>query len=240
MEKPCVLVVDDEQDIVDLVAYNLRTEGYEVLTASNGEEAIAAAATRVPDLAILDVMMPAINGFDVCRRLREESTTAGISVIFLTALSSEKDQVLGLELGADDYVQKPISPKVLLARVKSVLRRRSEYGALPATVVPQVQNVAGLLLNRRSYTVLVDNKELFFAKKEFELLAYLATNAGQIFSREELLKRIWGESVLILDRTVDVHISKVREKLGESGVLIETVKGQGYRFTNTAESSKGT
>ncbi len=230
MEKK-ILVVDDEQDIVDLISYNLSKEGYKVFTASNGTQAVEVATTVRPDLVILDIMMPGMDGFEVCRSLRQDTTLATTAIMFLTAKSSEIDQILGLELGADDYIQKPISPRVLLARVKTIIRRGQEKVRTETIAAPEILRLGALEVNRQNYTVRVDGKEIFFPKKEFELLAFLASNRGKVFSREVLLRRIWGESVYVIDRTVDVHVSKVREKLGTYGAWIETVKGVGYRFS---------
>ncbi|MCX6140679.1 MAG: response regulator transcription factor [Candidatus Kapabacteria bacterium] len=230
MEKK-ILVVDDEQDIVDLVSYNLSKEGFKVFTASNGTQAVEVAKTVKPDVVLLDVMMPGMDGFEVCRSLRKDPTLATTAIMFLTAKSGEIDQILGLELGADDYIQKPISPRVLLARVKSILRRGSENVRTETIAAPELLRIGALEVNRQNYTVKVDGREVFFPKKEFELLAFLASNRGKVFSREVLLRRIWGESVYVIDRTVDVHVSKVREKLGKYGAWIETVKGVGYRFS---------
>ena len=230
MEKK-ILVVDDEQDIVDLVSYNLSKEGYKVFTASNGTQAVEVATTVKPDVVILDIMMPGMDGFEVCRSLRQDPSLAATAIMFLTAKSGEIDQILGLELGADDYIQKPISPRVLLARVKTILRRGSEKVRTETIAAPEILRLGALEVNRQNYTVRVDGRETFFPKKEFELLAFLASNRGKVFSREALLRRIWGESVYVIDRTVDVHVSKVREKLGKYGAWIETVKGVGYRFS---------
>lgn len=229
MEKK-ILVVDDEQDIVDLISYNLGKEGYKVYTALNGTSAVETAERVLPDLVILDVMMPGMDGFEVCRTLRQNPNTAGAAIVFLTAKSGEIDQILGLELGADDYVHKPVSPRVLLARVKTILRRGAEKVRTETIAAPEVMRIGSLEVNRQNYTVRIDNKESFFPKKEFELLAFLASNRGKVFTREALLRRIWGESVYVIDRTVDVHVSKIREKLGDYGHWIETVKGVGYRF----------
>jgi two-component system alkaline phosphatase synthesis response regulator PhoP len=225
-----ILVVDDEEDIVQILRYNLQKEGYDVTTALNGPEALALATDQRFDLVLLDVMMPGIDGFEVCRRLRTTPAYASTPIIFLTARAGEIDQILGLELGADDYIQKPISPRVLMARVKTVLRRSSESVRTETIVMPEVLTVGDLEINRQNYTVRVNGNETFFPKKEFELLAFLASNRGKVFSREALLNRIWGENVYVVDRTVDVHISKIREKLRNESELIETVKGVGYRF----------
>ncbi len=229
MEKK-ILVVDDEQDILDLISYNLSKEGFKVFTASDGVQGLETALTCRPDLIILDIMMPGKDGFEVCRTLRRDSSFASTAIMFLTAKSSEIDQILGLELGADDYIQKPISPRVLLARVKTMLRRGAESVKTETIAAPELLRVGNVEINRQNYTVRVDGKEIFFPKKEFELLAFLASNRGKVFSRESLLRRIWGESVYVIDRTVDVHVSKIREKLGPYGHWIETVKGVGYRF----------
>ena len=225
-----ILVVDDEQDIVDLITYNLTKEGYVVCSALDGESALEVAAKEVPDLVILDIMMPGLDGFEVCRKLRQIPSLNEVSIIFLTAKTGEIDQILGLELGADDYIQKPVSPRILVARVKSILRRAAEKVRTETIAAPEILKIDTLEINRQNYTVRIDGTESFFPKKEFELLAFLASNRGKVFPRESLLSRIWGESVYVVDRTVDVHVSKIREKLGRYGHLIETVKGVGYRF----------
>ncbi len=225
-----IFVVDDEADILQLLRYNLEKEGYIVKTASDGAQALKIAETGPLDLILLDVMMPEVDGFEVCRKLRSTTLHAATPIIFLTARTGELDHILGLELGADDYIQKPISPRVLVARVKSVLRRSTETVKTETIVMPEMLSVGELEINRQNYTVRVEGRETFFPKKEFELLAFLASNRGKVFSREVLLNRIWGENVYVVDRTVDVHISKIREKLGGDGELIETVKGVGYRF----------
>lgn len=225
-----ILVVDDEEDIVDLIRYNLEKEGYSVATASDGNSALQIAGEFKPDLIILDIMMPGPDGFEVCRQVRLIPGLAQVSIIFLTAKTGEIDQILGLELGADDYIQKPVSPRILVARVKTILRRSNEKVRTETIAAPEILMIDTLEINRQNYTVRIDEKESFFPKKEFELLAFLAANRGKVFPRESLLKRIWGESVYVVDRTVDVHVSKIREKLGRYGHLIETVKGVGYRF----------
>jgi len=212
---------------VDLLRYNLGKEGYEVLSAFNGEEALEKSST-VPDLIMLDVLMPELDGFETCKRLKANPRTAHIPVIFLTASSNEIDEVLGLELGADDYVQKPISPRKLIARVKAVFRRAEQGAEEPAEA--RVITAGRIEINRSTYTIKIGRKEVFFPKKEFELLALLASNRGKVFTREALLDAIWGSNVVVVDRTVDVHVRKVREKLGGDANLIETIKGVGYRF----------
>ena len=237
MGEVTILVVDDERDIVDLLAYNLKKEGFGVVKAYDGKQAMQNIKSTPPDLVILDVMMPNMNGLDVCKAIRGNPATATMPIIMLTARTSEHDQIAGLEIGADDYLAKPISPRVLLARVKTILRRGTTVPESPFG--KEVLRIGKLEINRRTYTVVVDGKEVFFAKKEFELLALLATNSRKVFTREELLQEVWGESVLVLDRTVDVHVSKVRDKLAAYSSWIETVKGVGYRFNdNHVESPK--
>jgi two-component system alkaline phosphatase synthesis response regulator PhoP len=225
--KKRVLVVDDERDIVDLVRYNLKKEGYDVSVAYDGQKALDAAAAGT-DLVLLDLMMPVLDGFETCKRLKSDPRTAGIPVVFLTARAGEVDEVIGLELGADDYIQKPISPRKLVARVKAVFRRAesSRDGQAEEPVI----RIERLEINRATYTVKIGKREVFFPRKEFEVLALLASNPGRVYSREMLLNAIWGSDVIVIDRTVDVHIRKVREKLGDDADMIETIKGVGYRF----------
>ncbi|HTY01140.1 MAG TPA: response regulator transcription factor [Bacteroidota bacterium] len=224
--KKRVLVVDDERDIVDLIRYNLTKEGYEVGVAHNGQQALEKAPGS--DLVILDLMMPVMDGFEACRRLKADPKTGRIPVIFLTAKAGEIDEVVGLELGADDYIQKPISPRKLVARVKAIFRRyESPHGEAADEGVIKVNR---LEINRSTYTVTIGKKEVFFPRKEFELIALLAGNPGKVYSRETLLNLIWGSDVVVVDRTVDVHIRKIREKLGDDAAAIETIKGVGYRY----------
>lgn len=230
MYNKTILVVDDEEDIVELIGYNLKKEGFNVLTAADGVQGVAKTRQYRPDAIVLDIMMPEMDGFEACRALRADPDTATIPVIFLTAKSGEIDEILGLELGADDYIQKPISPRLLVARVKSQLRRAAQKIKTETIKAPEILQVEALEINRQNYTVRIDNVETFFPKKEFELLAFLAANRGKVFDREVLLRRIWGESIHVIDRTVDVHISKIRDKLGKYGHYIDTVKGVGYRF----------
>ncbi len=224
--KKRVLVVDDERDIVELIRYNLTKEGYEVNVAHNGQQAVEKAAAC--DLVILDLMMPVMDGFEACRRLKSDPKTQRIPVIFLTAKVGEVDEVVGLELGADDYIQKPISPRKLVARVKAVFRRYESPREEPLTGA--LIKIDRLEINRTTYTVKIAKKEIFFPRKEFELLALLASNPGKVYSREMLLNTIWGSDVVVVDRTVDVHIRKIREKLGDDAPAIETIKGVGYRY----------
>ncbi len=223
-----ILVVDDETDLLTLVRYNLEREGYRVTTATDGASALDRAAAETPDLVLLDVQMPGVDGFEVCRRLRRRDETRQVPILFLTAKDAEIDEVVGLELGADDYLRKPISPRTLIARVRSALRRAQSP---PASTEPGGELRAGpVVLDRLSYTVRVDGAVVPFARKEFELLALLMGNRGRAYSREQILDLIWGTDVVVIDRTVDVHVRKVREKLGPHHALIETIKGVGYRF----------
>jgi two-component system alkaline phosphatase synthesis response regulator PhoP len=222
-----ILVVDDERDIVELIRYNLAKEGYDVVTANNGREALEK-VTGATDLVLLDLMMPVLDGFETCKCVKANPQTAAVPVIFLTARSGEADEVIGLELGADDYIQKPISPRKLVARVKAVLRRTEPHSDEKGE--PQIIRIDRLEINRSTHEVRNGTKEIFFPKKEFELLAFLAANPGKVFSREMLLNNIWGTEVVVVDRTVDVHIRKIREKLMDDADAIETIKGVGYRY----------
>jgi len=224
MEKR-ILVVDDEKDIVDLVKYNLQKEGYSVITARNGKEALELAQPPL-QLILLDIMMPEYDGLEVLRRLKQNERTASIPVIFLTAKGSDVDEVVGLELGAEDYILKPISIPKLLARVKNVLRKKEERAKVPpAPIIVGVIEIQPL-----QHLVKVKGKEVFFPKKEFEVLLYLARHAGEVINRETLLTMVWGSDVQVVDRTVDVHIRKIREKLGPHADSVETIKGVGYRL----------
>lgn len=225
-----VLVVDDEKDIVDLIKYNLEKENeFIVTTAYDGKQALELASSDKPDLILLDIMMPELNGFDVCKKLKSDNSTSKIPVVFLTAKENEIDEIVGLELGADDYIQKPISPRKVIARIKSVIRRTNmEQNSMPA--YQEVIKYKNIEVDSNTHTVRISSKDVFFPKKEFQLLHFLLSNRGRVFSREVLLNQIWGENIYVIDRTIDVHIAKVREKLGEYSDYIETIKGLGYRF----------
>lgn len=227
--KKRILVVDDEKDIVDILKYNLERENeFEVLTAKNGKEAIELAES-IPDLILLDIMMPELNGFEVCKHLKNNPDTSKIPIIFLTAKENEIDEILGLEIGADDYINKPISPRKVLARINSVIRRTS----VDFDKIPKLENnikFRNLEIDSASHSVRINKNEVFFPKKEFQLLHFLIANKGKVYSREILLNQIWGENIYVVDRTVDVHVAKVREKLGDYSDYIETIKGLGYRF----------
>lgn len=227
MNSKTILVVDDEQDIIDLIKYNLQKEGYQVLAARNGKHALEQARHQ-PHVILLDVMMPELDGWEVLKELKKHPKTASIPVVFLTAKGTDIDEVLGLELGADDYIIKPISIPKLIARIKNVLRKHEQREPVPAT--HQSVMVGEIEISRSQHRVKVGGKEIFFPKKEFEVLTYLATHPDQVVNRETLLNTIWGSDVRVVDRTVDVHIRKIREKLGKHADYIETIKGIGYRF----------
>ena len=224
-----ILVVDDEKDIVEMLKYNLEKEGYTVFTALNGKRAIEQAHENKPNLILLDIMMPEMDGWEVCKQLMKDEKTSTIPVIFLTAKGSEVDEVVGLELGADDYIVKPISIRKLIARIKTALRRKEKLET-PGETIPEVLKIGALEINIPNYTVKIGKEELLLPKKEFETLVFLASHRGRVISREVLLNAVWGENVVVVDRTVDVHIRKIREKLDKYDDYIETVKGVGYRF----------
>lgn len=221
-----ILLVDDEKDIVEMVRYNLEKENYSVITAYDGEEALTKVREN-PDLVILDVMMPKLNGFQVCKWLRDDKKTEKLPVIFLTARASEADEINGLNMGANDYIVKPISPKKLIARVQTIFRNL-ELQSQDDTIV-QIEN-GPVTINREKYLVYIAGEEVVFPKKEFELLFFLMTYPGKVLNREMLLKEVWGSDVYVGDRTIDVHVRKIREKLGRYSDAIETIKGVGYRI----------
>lgn len=218
-----VLVVDDESDILELLKYNLTKEGYDVKTASNGIKGVEIAKSFVPDLILLDIMMPKQDGVETCRQIREVPELANVFVIFLTARSEEYSEVAAFEMGADDYITKPIKPRALMSRINALFRRESKKKKDSQKIM-----IGDLEVDRSSYTVILGDQKINLPKKEFELLYFLAQNPGKVFSRDELLKNIWGTDVYVLARTVDVHIRKVREKIGDG--YISTVKGVGYKF----------
>lgn len=221
-----ILLVDDEKDIVEMVRYNLEKENYFVITAYNGEEALTKVQDN-PDLVILDVMMPKLSGFEVCRRLRDDKKTEKLPVIFLTAKASEADEINGLNLGANDYIVKPISPKKLIARVQTIFRNLEPQGQ--DETVLEITN-GPITINREKYLVYIAGEESVFPKKEFELLFFLMSFPGKVLNREMLLREVWGSDVYVGDRTIDVHVRKIREKLGQYSDAIETIKGVGYRI----------
>ena len=217
-----ILIADDEQDILEIISYNLTKEGYEVYTAKDGNEAIEKAKQIHPDLIILDIMMPKKTGVEVCQILRSQPLFQDTLIIFLTALSDEASQIKGLETGADDYVSKPISPKVLVSRVNALFRRVNSKDT------GKTIKIANIQIDPVKFNVIIDEQEVVLAKKEFELLYLLASRPGRVFLRNEILSQIWGNDVIVGDRTIDVHILKVRQKLGVD--CITTVKGVGYKF----------
>jgi len=220
-----VLVVDDEPDLVELVRYNLTEAGFRVSEARTGAEALAAVRRSVPDVLILDLMLPDLSGTEVCRRLRNESELVDLPIIMLTAKSEEIDRVVGFELGADDYVTKPFSPRELVLRVRAVLRRRvqGEVGERPLEHGP-------LRLEPGTHRCLVGGREVSVTAREFQLLAALMRRPGRVMTRDRLLDEVWGRDITVTSRTIDTHLKRLREKLNEAGMLIETVRGVGYRF----------
>lgn len=216
-----VLIVDDELDILDLLEYNLMQEGYEVSKAMDGEEAIEIAKKVKPDLILLDIMMPKLDGIETCRRLRNLPSMQGVYIVFLTARSEEYSELAGFDVGADDYISKPIKPRILKSRIRAILRRNQQ---IEQSSILRIHN---LEINRDEYFVKQEDKILTLPRKEFELLSFLANHPGKVFSREVLLKQVWGD-VFVVDRTVDVHIRKLREKIGNDYIL--TIKGVGYKF----------
>jgi two-component system alkaline phosphatase synthesis response regulator PhoP len=217
-----ILIADDEPDILEIISYNLRTEGYDTVTAKNGEEALQKAKIVKPDLIILDVMMPNKNGMEVCKLLRNQPDFQQTLIIFLTALNDEGSHIRGLEFGADDYLTKPVSPKVLVSKVNSLFRRIIKPDG------NQVISINDFTIDPVQFVVELKGEQIILAKKEFELLYLLASKPGRVFLRNEILSQIWGTDVIVGDRTIDVHIRKIRQKLGLD--CITTVKGVGYKF----------
>ncbi len=223
---PKILVVDDEQDILEIIRHSLNKEGFEVHVAANGVQAIDQARRVKPELILMDVMMPVMDGMEACRQLREDPATAGIAIVFLTARSEEFAELAGFEAGADDYITKPIRPRVLLSRLRAVLRRRNAIQPAPSAM-----DFGEIKIDREKFVVEYQGKPIQFPRKEFELLAFLASRPGRVFSRDEILENVWGNEVHVVDRTIDVHVRKIREKLEER--FIYTVKGVGYKFELT-------
>ncbi len=218
-----ILIADDEADILEIIQYNLVKEGYDVITAKDGDEALLKAKNNKPDLIILDIMMPKKTGDEVCEILRSQPAFKNTLIVFLTALNDESSHIKGLETGADDYVSKPVSPKVLVSRVNALFRR---VNMEPEGKVLKIEN---LTIDPDKFEVVVEDKDVTLAKKEFELLYLLASRPGRVFLRNEILNQVWGNDVIVGDRTIDVHIRKVRQKLGLD--CITTVKGVGYKFS---------
>jgi two-component system alkaline phosphatase synthesis response regulator PhoP len=231
MARGRILVIDDEKDLIELVRYNLEKEGYSVQSAQDGESGLAAAKREMPDLILIDLMLPGIDGLDVCRSLRTVDKTAHIPVIMLTAKSAESDRILGLELGADDYVTKPFSPRELLARIKAVLRRTSTPKA-----AAEIIRRGDLMIDTARRSVLCGGQPILLTATEFRLLQFFAAHSGHVFSRSQLIDGAMGRDVSVEDRTIDVHITSLRKKLGNCGEWIETVRGFGYRFRDEDSS----
>ncbi len=222
-DKQTILVVDDEQDLLDLIEYNLKKEGFDVLKAEDGKEGIKMARKHSPDLVLLDIMMPKMDGLEVVEIMRDDDDLRRIPIIFLTARGDEKTEVEGLNKGGDDYITKPISTTKLISRIKAVLRRFEEAEE-PANKL----EVHDIVIDKDRYIVTRGEEEFQLPRKEFELLYFLAGRKGKVMDRQTLLNQVWGDNIYVVDRTVDVHVRKIREKLGDE--YIETVKGVGYRF----------
>jgi two-component system alkaline phosphatase synthesis response regulator PhoP len=225
-----ILLVDDEVDILEFISYNLEKEGYKVYTAQNGAEAIKVAEKVLPDLIILDVMMPEMDGIAACEEIRRIPALQQTIIAFLTARGEDYSQIAGFEAGADDYITKPIRPKVLVSRVKALLKRTSAPGIQTVTVVesPHTVTVGSLVIDKERYLIVQDGNEMILPRKEFELLSLLVSKPGKVFTREEIYYSVWGDNVVVGDRTIDVHIRKLREKIGNDH--IKTLKGIGYKF----------
>jgi two-component system, OmpR family, alkaline phosphatase synthesis response regulator PhoP len=217
-----ILLVDDEPDILEFLSYNLRKENYDVLTASDGAEGIAIAKKTAPHLIILDVMMPGMDGIEVCRQMRSMKELKHTLIAFLSARGEDYSQISGFESGADDYISKPIKPAVFVSRVKALLRRTQ------GAENNETLDIGGLKIDKEKYLVIKNDTEIFLPRKEFELLYLLASKPGKVFKREDILNRVWGDDVVVGERTIDVHVRKLREKIGED--YIHTIKGVGYKF----------
>jgi two-component system alkaline phosphatase synthesis response regulator PhoP len=216
-----ILIVDDEEDIREILGYNLKKEGFKVFLAENGQTGISLCKEEKPDLVILDVMMPGMDGIEVCEQIRNTPGLENVLICFLTARNEDYSQIAGLDAGADDYISKPIKPRVLISRVHALLRRKEAVQAKPA-------GTPDLVINREKYLVIKNGETLHLPKKEFELLALLASRPEVVFERDVILERVWGTDIIVGDRTIDVHVRKLREKIGDD--YIQTVKGIGYKF----------
>lgn len=217
-----VLVVDDDEDILELLEYNLQKAGYDVFKGRNGKEALDLAIKETPDIVLLDIMMPVMDGIQACQEMRKEPSLENAYIIFLTARIEEYSEIAGFSAGADDYINKPIKPNALLSRLQSILKRKEKEKVQDELVFNN------LVIDRKSFEVTYDDKKIHFARKEFELLYMLAGNPGKVFGRNDILDAIWGNDVYVGDRTIDVHIRKIREKIDPA--LIKTIKGVGYKF----------
>jgi two-component system alkaline phosphatase synthesis response regulator PhoP len=222
--KATILLVDDEPDILEIVGYNLKNEGYQVFTAQNGEEALKKAKKKKPDLVIIDVMMPVMDGIEACERMRKMSELDNTIITFLTARGEDYSMIAGFDAGADDYITKPVKPRVLVSKVKSLLRRRDSQEEEGTNII----KIGELTIDRDQYKIIYNKEEIILPRKEFELLSLLTTKPGKVFKREEILDTVWGNEVIVGGRTIDVHIRKLREKLGDK--KFKTVKGVGYKY----------
>ena len=218
-----ILLVDDEQDILEIVGYNLTQEGYQVITAVNGKEAVAKAKKELPHLIIIDVMMPEMDGMEAVENIRKVPELSNVIITFLTARSEDYSQVAGFDAGADDYIAKPIKPKLLVSKVKALLRRLKEDDSKA-----DVLRVGTIEINREEYKIVMEDREIVLPRKEFELFYLLASKPGKVFKREEILDKVWGNEVVVGGRTIDVHIRKLREKIGDD--IFKTIKGVGYKL----------
>lgn len=223
---PKILIVDDEPDIIELIEFNLKQEGYQVYTAKNGQEAITEAKRVLPDLILLDVMMPKMDGIEACRLMRTFPELKQTFMVFLTARNEEYSEIAGFNAGADDYIAKPIKPRALVSRINAILRRNTQQAE--QELGTQKLEIGDLIIDREAFLVYKLGQKVVLAKKEFELLYLLASKPGKVFTREQILKSVWEESVIVTNRTIDVHIRKLREKLGDD--YVGTVKGVGYKF----------
>lgn len=221
-----ILLVDDEPDILEIVGYNLSSEGYQVITAENGAEGVKKAKKHKPHLVILDVMMPEMDGIEACEQMRKIPELSDAIITFLTARGEDYSQVAGFEAGADDYITKPIKPKVLISKVKALLRRLKNDDSQ----TENIYKIGDLVINRDEYKIISKGDEIILPRKEFELLSLLASKPGKVFKREEILDKVWGNEVVVGGRTIDVHIRKLREKIGDKS--FKTVKGVGYKFVS--------
>jgi two-component system alkaline phosphatase synthesis response regulator PhoP len=223
-----ILLVDDEKDILEFLSYNLKRENFEVYTARNGNEGITLAREIKPHLILLDIMMPEMDGIETCEEIRKIEGLENTIIAFLTARGEDYSQIAGFEAGGDDYIVKPIKPKVLVSRINALLKRYREAGKKESD--KQRFGSGKLMLDREKYLVVKEGKELVLPRKEFELLALLISKPGKVFTREEIFLKVWGDNIVVGDRTIDVHIRKLREKIGEK--LIQTIKGVGYKYTD--------
>jgi len=228
MPKAKVLVIEDDRSLAEVLSYNLKGAGYEVLVATDGQDGLLKAETKSPDLVVLDLMLPVVDGLDVCRRLRAQPATREIPIIMLTAKAEESDEIVGFSLGADDYVTKPFSVKVLLERIKALRRRRTSEG-----VSDEVTCKFGVTVDRRRHQAAIEGSSLALTRSEFRLLDTLIRQPGRVFHRAELIDAALGEDTMVMERTIDVHIRALRRKLGERADVIETVRGVGYRFRDS-------